>query len=66
MNGFEVLDYCEEKGYSGKTRFIILSTSTHKKDKDTSAKYSDVVGYIEKPISEEKIISIIENISDFE
>lgn len=64
MNGFELLDYYESTSYSGKTKFAILSTSTHKKDKDAALNYKDVIGYIEKPLTTEKMEDLFNSMSE--
>lgn len=62
MNGFELLEYYEKSSYSGKTKFAILTTSTHQIDKDAALKFKDVVGYIEKPLDTSKLERILEEL----
>lgn len=59
MNGFELLEYYEQSNYSGKTKFAILTTSTHQIDKEAALKFKDVVGYIEKPLNVNKLEQVI-------
>ena len=59
MNGLEFLDNCMKEGYEGRSKFIILSTSIHPDDKVAALKYSDVIDYVEKPLSTDKLRSIV-------
>jgi CheY-like chemotaxis protein len=59
MSGFELLDHYQQSSYSGKTKFAILTTSTHQMDKDTALKFKDVIGYIEKPLNVKKLEVIL-------
>ena len=62
MNGFELLDHYEKAGFMGKTKFAILTTSTHNVDRDTAMRFKDVIGYIEKPLSNDKLANIVGNL----
>ena len=62
MNGVELLDHYEKAGVMGKTKFAILTTSTHNVDRDTAMKYKDVIGYIEKPLTNDKLATVVGNL----
>jgi CheY-like chemotaxis protein len=60
MDGFEFLDYFEKLHASQSTDFhvVLLTTSINERDVDKARKYN-IVSYMEKPITEEKINVII-------
>ena len=39
INGFEFLDYYNTKGWNGRTKFAVYSTSSRNEDKEKSMKY---------------------------
>ena len=51
INGFEFLDYYNTKGWNGRTKFAVYSTSSRDEDKEKSMKYNHVIDYIEKPLT---------------
>lgn len=59
MNGFELLDLYINSRYSGKTKFAMLSTSTHQKDRTKAKEYKDVIAYVEKPLSPDIIKNLV-------
>ena len=63
MNGFEFLEFLERKGLSGKSKVAILTSSVRKEDRENALRFNDVIGYIEKPISKEKIIHLLNEIT---
>jgi len=63
MNGFEFLEFLKQKGFSAKSKVAILTSSIRKEDKENALKFDNVIGYIEKPISKEKIKDLLENIT---
>ncbi|MBC7922079.1 MAG: response regulator [Ferruginibacter sp.] len=60
MDGFEFLDHFEKMHASHATDFhvVLLTTSINERDVDKAKKYN-VVSYMEKPITEEKINIVI-------
>ncbi len=64
MNGFEFLDSYEQiKPISQNPPAIVMLTSSNdSRDIDASKKY-DIVGYINKPLSDEKLQQILKKIS---
>jgi response regulator RpfG family c-di-GMP phosphodiesterase len=61
MSGFEFLDWFERSEFKGRSKFSIYSTSIRKEDKEMAHRYSDVITYIEKPLTEEKMNKILES-----
>ena len=59
INGFDFLEWYQKSQHSGKTKFIMYTTSIRKEDRNRASQYKDVIGYIEKPISERKIKKFI-------
>jgi response regulator of citrate/malate metabolism len=60
MNGFEFLQsYCERHYCSNLPVIIILTTSSDHKDIEQLEKYPVVCGFMNKPLTEEKISSIL-------
>ncbi len=65
MNGFEFLEEYENLVSDGRYQSIIvlMLTSSHSEDdKRLAAKYSSVKGFITKPITEETVMKIIEDL----
>jgi CheY-like chemotaxis protein len=64
MNGFEFLDAYEQiKPISQNSPAIVMLTSSNdSRDIDASKKY-DIIGYINKPLSDEKLQQILKKIS---
>ncbi len=60
MDAWEFLDWVNENGFAGRTRFVIYSTLVRPKDVDRSKAYPDVIGFIEKPPSKEELERIIQ------
>jgi CheY-like chemotaxis protein len=62
MNGFEFLQSYSQKSFcSSRPVIIILTTSSDHTDLEHLKKYSDVVGFLNKPLTEEKISSVIKS-----
>lgn len=62
MNGFEFLDWYESNGYSGSTKFSLMSATVEAINIEKASKYKDVLGYIEKPIQKRSILDILKKI----
>ena len=60
MDGFEFLDHFEKMQNAAPTNFhvVLLTTSINERDVDKAKKYN-ILSYMEKPITEEKINIII-------
>jgi len=61
MDGFEFLQEYNKVDFNGKLKphIIMLTTSTNPTDVD-KVKKSDITGYINKPLTESKIMEIIQ------
>lgn len=58
-DGFEVLDELEDvQGFENVT-ISMLTTSQHKRDTEKYKRYENVVDFIEKPLTEEKFLNLI-------
>ncbi len=64
MNGFEFLDaYSQEKDHEKVKQIVcMLTTSLHHKDQEKAESYSEISAYLSKPLDEEKVQSIIEQL----
>ena len=63
INGFEFLDYYNTKGWNGRTKFAVYSTSSRDEDKEKSMKYNHVIDYIEKPLTADKLTNLFFKLS---
>lgn len=63
MSGWEFLDKFEslDKKIKNQFRIYIMSSSIDPSDRQKAGKNKNVEDYIEKPLSEEIVISILEN-----
>ncbi len=59
MDGFEFLKKMEEEALADKIQVIMYSSSTYNNDKKKAMSYSNVIGYMEKPFSQEKYSAIL-------
>jgi CheY-like chemotaxis protein len=59
MTGFEFLEWFDASVYKGRTKFIMYSTSVRQEDKQQASRYDDVIIYLEKPLTEEKIEQMV-------
>jgi CheY-like chemotaxis protein len=61
MNGFEFLDEFEKMPVSKKIVVFLLTTSFHPADMQRARKYN-LYGYINKPLNQEKLISMFSRV----
>jgi len=59
LDGWEFLQGMEERNLNYKT--YILSSSTNQSDMERSAHYKNVIGYLIKPVKEEKLAELLQN-----
>ena len=52
MNGFDFLDHWERRGFTGSSKICVFTTSSLPSDKERARYYSDVIAFVEKPLSE--------------
>lgn len=59
MDGLEFLKtYCNE-GFQGKTKIAMYTSSIREADKEIAFKYDDVFEFINKPLTHEKLLDLI-------
>lgn len=62
MNGFKFLDWYEKSSFIGSTKICMLTSSLHFADKVKARGYTDVVGYIEKPLQYGNITAFLKSL----
>lgn len=60
MNGFEFMSWFDQSNLKGQCKFFFYSTSIRTEDKEQAINYSDVIEYVEKPLTEDKVHRIIQ------
>ncbi|NQY09791.1 MAG: response regulator [Flavobacteriales bacterium] len=55
ITGFEFLDWYKRSAHIGKTKILMLSSRLGGKEQKEYEKINDVIGFIEKPLTTEKI-----------
>lgn len=60
MSGFDFLDQWERRGLTGSSKICMFTTSTLFEDKDRARYYSDVIAYVEKPLSESRAQKLLQ------
>ena len=60
MNGFDFLDYWERSGLTGDSKICMFTTSALREDKERAKYYSDVIAYVEKPLSENRAKKLLQ------
>jgi CheY-like chemotaxis protein len=61
MDGFEFLEKYQSYPYKDSVSVVILTSSSNQKDIEKTRKYN-VAGYINKPLTEEKLIEMIREV----
>lgn len=62
MDGLEFLRNYESQGFSGKTKIAMYTSSIRKADKKIAFQYNDVFDFINKPLTHEKLIDLVNKI----
>lgn len=62
MDGFEFLEKLQNCDKADQTKIVILSSSTRTQDKTRSKDFKQVIGYLEKPIEEAKLVQLTQNL----
>jgi len=62
MGGLEFLSNYETQGFLGKTKIAMYTSSIREADKKIAFKYKDVFEFINKPLTHEKLIDLINKI----
>ena len=63
VNGFEFLDFYSSKDWNNNTKFAIYSSSTRLEDLEKSKNYKNIVDYIEKPLTVEKMELLLDKMA---
>jgi CheY-like chemotaxis protein len=63
MDGFEFLDAFEKNKCFGRTKVFILTSSLREEDRVNSTAYKSVAGYLDKPLSDDKVADILEKVA---
>ena len=62
MNGFEFLDWYEANHLQGSSKFTIYTSSEREKDMEKAFAYRDVIDYITKPVTKDKIAKLMSQV----
>ena len=62
MDGFDFLNAWERNGMETKSKIVMFSSSLRPSDRKQALEFFDVVDYIEKPMTEDKIKELIRNL----
>lgn len=67
FDGWEFLDMLQTSAMKSTVNVVIITSSVNQSDKNKSKTYKEVIGYIEKPVTESmmKDVSKIEKISSY-
>ena len=60
MNGFDFLDHWERRGLTGSAKIAVFTTSTLPSDREQAHCYSDVIAFVEKPLSENQARKLLQ------
>ena len=63
MDGFEFIEQYRNIGEKGRTNIIVLTTSTNDKDLHRVSEAKEVSGFINKPLTEEKLKNAISQLT---
>jgi CheY-like chemotaxis protein len=63
MNGWDFLDGLQGFNSEGRVKVIMLTSSINDEDRDMAKSYASVIGFLSKPIDEEKVKSVYELIN---
>jgi CheY-like chemotaxis protein len=58
MDGFDFLETFTKSAACKDTRVIILTSSPRTEDRERALQYDVVLGYIEKPLTEQKVLNL--------
>jgi|TARA_B110000261_G_C13031171_1_gene336327 CheY-like chemotaxis protein len=62
MGGLEFLNNYKTLGFLGKTKIAIYTSSIRETDKKIAFKFPDVVKFINKPLTQEKLIDLLNKV----
>ena len=64
MDGFEFLEWYDNNGFTGKTKIAMFSSSIREDDKERAFPFTDVIEYIEKPLTKSKFKILSDKLTD--
>ncbi len=62
MNGLDFLRHYKTEGFEGKTKIVMYTSSIREADKKDAFQYNDVFDFINKPLTQDKLLKLIKNI----
>ena len=62
MNGLDFLENYKTEGFEGKTKIVMYTSSIRESDKKVAFQYNDVIDFINKPLTKDKLLKLIEKI----
>tara|TARA_B100000795_G_scaffold5787_1_gene4274 strand:- start:1887 stop:2258 length:372 start_codon:yes stop_codon:yes gene_type:complete len=62
MNGFDFLTKQAKELLCDDMNVVILTSSNRKSDRDQASQFKSVIGFIEKPLSQDKVQQVLEKI----
>jgi len=62
MNGIEFLEFFDKSSFHGNSKIAILTTSNMEEDKSSTMKFSNVIAYVEKPLSLENLSEVLKKL----
>ena len=62
MNGLDFLENYKIEGFEGKTKIVMYTSSIRESDKKVAFQYNDVIDFINKPLTKDKLLKLIKKI----
>tara|TARA_B100000767_G_C19478802_1_gene415301 strand:- start:252 stop:626 length:375 start_codon:yes stop_codon:yes gene_type:complete len=62
MNGLDFLENYKTEGFEGKTKIAMYTSSIRESDKKVAFQYNDVIDFINKPLTKDKLLKLIKKI----
>ncbi len=62
MNGLDFLENYKTEGFEGKTKIVMYTSSIRESDKKVAFQYNDVIDFINKPLTKDKLLKLIKKI----
>ena len=61
MNGLDFLENYKTEGFEGKTKIVMYTSSIRESDKKVAFQYNDVFDFINKPLTQDKLLKLIKS-----
>ena len=62
MNGLDFLENYKTEGFEGKTKIVMHTSSIRESDKKVAFQYNDVIDFINKPLTKDKLLKLIKKL----